>query len=208
MRKKLLFAFSAAALSASVILAVLSSSWAGPSKFEPRTSAEEGGMSPEVWENHDKLFSYDDWLAEQNEATDSGFIATVNDANSLLVKLLWEEDRLDAAGFYKKEAEARGINVSVIPRKYSLHDLESTAEQLMDDAVALKDSGFQIDTVTGLQEDVDGVELNLIPKDASASARTLNSSVQKVANNLADKFPVDVKISVVGKEEATIPAAG
>lgn len=124
MRKKLVSVFSAAALSASVMLAVPSSAWAGPSKSEPRVSEEEGGgMSPEVWENQDKLFSYGDWLAEQNEATDLGFIATVNDANSLSVKLLWEEDRLDAAGFYKEEAEARGLNVSVIPRKYSLQEL-------------------------------------------------------------------------------------
>ena len=94
MRKKLVSVFSAAALSASVMLAVPSSAWAGPSKSEPRVSEEEGGgMSPEVWENQDKLFSYGDWLAEQNEATDLGFIATVNDANSLSVKLLWEEDR-------------------------------------------------------------------------------------------------------------------
>ncbi len=208
MRKKLVSAFSAAALSASVMLVVPSSAWAGSSESEPRVSEKEGGMSTEVWENQDKLFSYGDWLAEQIEPTDLGFIATVNDANNLSVKLLWEEDRLDAAGFYKEEAEARGINVSVIPRKYSLHELESTTEQLMDDAAALKGSGFQIDTVTGLQEDVDGVELNLIPNDASVSARTLTSSVQKMANSLADKFPVDVKISVAGEEEATIPAAG
>ncbi|QRQ77128.1 hypothetical protein [Glutamicibacter protophormiae] len=117
-------------------------------------------MSPEVWENQDKLFSYGDWLAEQNEATDLGFIATVNDANSLSVKLLWEEDRLDAAGFYKEEAEARGLNVSVIPRKYSLQELESTAERLMDDAAALEDSGFQVDTVTGLQEALQNSECN------------------------------------------------
>lgn len=208
MRRKLVSAFSAAALSASVMLAVPSSAWGDPSKSEPRVSEEEGGMSAEVWENQDKLFSYGDWLAGQNEATDLGFVATVNDANGLSVKLLWEEDRLGAADFYKEEAEARGLNVSVIPRKYSLQELESTAERLMDDAAALADSGFQVDTVTGLQEDVDGVELNLIPKAASASARTLTSSVQKVANNLADKFPVDVKVSVAGEEEATIPAAG
>ena len=156
-------------------------------------------LSEEFMKNQETLGKLISWTLEQPEVAKSGYIAQVNDAANLSVRLLWhgEDDLLTAA--IAKAADL-GITVSVEQRPYSLTEIASIAYTLLDAKDSFRAVGFDITAVEGVAADSADISVLGFPTESARSITGENDALG-AAEALAQKLtPASVTVSTDGAD--------
>ncbi|WIM95017.1 hypothetical protein ACTOB_007078 [Actinoplanes oblitus] len=144
------------------------------------------------------------WIIQQPGLVHSGYIESVNDAETLSTTLLWHGPADDTQRDIVAEARRRGISVKVEQRRYSRDQLVNAVQTL---AKRGKNAykNFDLNSISGITAEFDGIKVQGVP--AGGSARTLaagsgeqtpQATISEVAREASDDLGVAVSVDLGG----------
>lgn len=150
------------------------------------------------------------WIISLPGLSTSGYIESVNYADTLSTTLLWKGPADDVQREIISEGRRRGITVNVEQRKFGREEIVEAVDTLSaSSSTALK--GFRVNSVLGVTADFDGVrvfgEYTAPVKSSKTTSRVAaeRTAVNDVAEKAAEQVGVDVRIES-GGEYATAAA--
>ena len=164
-----------------------------PTQWLEDTSLPPDPPDPLDTSNQSKLDAIRWWMYNQPECAANGYIAQVNDADTLSVRLLWYGDDpcLQATLAY---AASIGINATVDYRSVSLQQTLAAQSIIFANANTYASQGFQLRTVEAISADFDGlVVMGLFTGPLAANPDgTVTPAVQSARQALSDSIAATV----------------
>ncbi|WP_155854650.1 hypothetical protein [Paenarthrobacter nicotinovorans] len=143
-------------------------------------------------DNQKKLSDFKYWITQVPGIYDAGYVEQVNDAKSLSVKALWKGSSL-LRETVANEGRKRGIMVTFSERPYSVPEIDSATQALINNDKAFEPLGFKIASIGGIGDD--SGEISIRGYAVKNEGGLLTSSERAAVENLArdiTKWPIQV----------------